>query len=147
MLNLLAGNPVLTIFLVIALGSLAGLIPFGPIRFGPAGALFVGLALGALDPRLGEGLALLRTVGLALFVYTVGLAAGPTLVRTFRRQAPVMAASAAVLLVVAAADVLLGRLLGVSSGFLGGAYAGIGTSTPTLAAASQAAGTPDPAVG
>lgn len=147
MLNLLAGNPVLTVFLVIAVGSLVGLIPFGPIRFGPAGALFVGLGLGALDPRLGVGLELIRTVGLALFVYTVGLAAGPTLVRTFRRQAPIMAASAGVLVVVAAADVLLGRLLGVGSGFLGGAFAGIGTSTPTLAAASQAAGTPDPAVG
>jgi hypothetical protein len=43
MLDVLAENPVLTVFLVVGLGSAFGLIPFGPIRFGPAGALFVGL--------------------------------------------------------------------------------------------------------
>lgn len=147
MLDVLAANPVLTVFLVIALGSLFGLIPFGPIRFGPAGALFVGLALGALDPRLGLGLELIRTIGLALFVYTVGLAAGPTLIRTFRRQAPMMIGSAVVLLLVGLTIVVAGGLLGVGGGFLGGAYAGVGTSTPTLAAATQAAGSEDPAVG
>jgi putative transport protein len=147
MLDVLAANPVLTVFLVIALGSLVGLIPFGPIRFGPAGALFVGLALGVLDPRLGLGLELIRTIGLALFVYTVGLAAGPTLIRTFRRQAPMMIGSAVVLLLVGVSIVVTGSLLGVGGGFLGGAYAGVGTSTPTLAAATQAAGNEDPAVG
>jgi putative transport protein len=147
MLDILAGNPVLTVFLVIALGSLFGMIPFGPIRFGPAGALFVGLALSVLDPRLGEGLALVRTIGLALFVYTVGLAAGPTLIRNFRRQAPMMLGSAAVLLLVGVAIVVAGTVLGVDGGFLGGAFAGVGTSTPALAAATQTAGNDDPAVG
>jgi putative transport protein len=147
MFDVLADNPVLTLFLVIAAGSLFGLIPFGPIRFGAAGALFVGLLLGALDRRLGEGLALVRTIGLALFVYTVGLASGPTLIRTFRRQAPMMIGSVAVLVVVGLATVVAGQLLGVGSGFLGGAYAGAGTSTPALAAAIQAARNQDPAVG
>jgi len=113
MLDLLAANPVLTVFLVVAAGSLLGMVPFGPIRFGPAGALFVGLALGALDPRLGLGLELVRTIGLALFVYTVGLAAGPTLIRTFRRQAPMMVGSAVVLLLVGLTIVVTGALLGV----------------------------------
>ena len=48
MFDVLADNPVLTLFLVVGLGSALGLVPFGPIRFGPAGALFVGLALGAM---------------------------------------------------------------------------------------------------
>ena len=65
----------MTLFVVIALGTVLGSLPFGPLRFGPAGALFVGLAVGALDLRLGEGLGLVQTVGLALFVYTIGLAA------------------------------------------------------------------------
>jgi len=147
MFDVLAANPILSLFLVIAVGSLLGLIPFGPIRFGPAGALFVGLLVGAIDARPGEGLGLLRTLGLALFVYTVGLQSGPTLIRTFRRQAPMMIGSAVVLLLVAAGVLVLGRLLGIGGGFLGGAYAGIGTSTPTLAAATAAARTEDPAVG
>lgn len=148
MLDVLAANPVLTLFLVVGLGSAFGLIPFGPIRFGPAGALFVGLALGAIDPRLGEGLGLVRTIGLALFVYTVGLASGSILIRTFRRQLPLMAGSALVLVVISTATALLGRLLGFGPAFQGGVFAGVGTSTPTLAAATQAAGGgTEPAVG
>ena len=76
MLDLLAANPLLTIMLVVAGGTLLGMVPFGPVRFGAAGALFVGLAVGALDPRLGEGFGLVQTLGLVLFVYMVGLAAG-----------------------------------------------------------------------
>jgi putative transport protein len=74
--DLLAASPLLTIMLVVSLGTLLGAIPFGPVRFGAAGALFVGLALGAMDARLGTGLGLVQTLGLALFVYTVGIAVG-----------------------------------------------------------------------
>jgi putative transport protein len=59
-----------------------------------------------------------------------------------------MAGSALVLVVVGAGTVLLGRLLGISAGFQGGALAGVGTSTPTLAAATAAVGGgTEPAVG
>jgi putative transport protein len=145
MFDVLADNQVLTLFLVVGLGSALGLVRFGPIRFGPAGALFVGLALGAMDERLGEGLGLARTIGLALFVYTVGLSSGSILIRTFRRQLPPMAGSALVLVVVGAGTVLLGRLLDISAAFQGGAFAGVGTSTPALAAApTRRSGTPPP---
>ena len=72
-------------------------MPFGPVKFGPAGALFVGLAVGALDPRLGQGLGLIQTLGLALFVYTVGLASGATFFSSLRRQLPLMLGSIVVL--------------------------------------------------
>src|SRR5699024_3446511 len=90
MLDILAANPLLTVFLTVALGTAVGAIPFGPLKFGPAGALFVGLALGAADARLGEGMELVQTLGLALFVYTVGLAAGHTFFRDLRRHLPLM---------------------------------------------------------
>lgn len=148
MVDVLADHPVLTIALVVGLGSAFGLIPFGPIRFGAAGALFVGLALGALDPRLGEDLGLVNTLGLALFVYTIGLSSGSTLIRTFRRQLPVLAGSVIVLVIVTIGTVLLGRLLDISAPFQGGLFAGVGTSTPALASATDAAGgSTDPAVG
>ena len=41
-LDVLAQAPILTVFLVIGLGTAVGQIPLGPIRFGAAGALFVG---------------------------------------------------------------------------------------------------------
>lgn len=147
MLDILANTPLLTVFVTIALGTAVGAIPFGPIKFGAAGALFVGLALGALDPRLGEGLDFVQTLGLALFVYTVGLAAGNTFFRDLRRQLPLMAIGVAATGIGAVITVALGAALGVSSALQGGAFAGALTSTPTLAAATAAAESREPAVG
>ena len=99
--DILAAAPLLTVFLVIGLGTAVGQIPFGPIRFGAAGALFVGLAVGALDPRLGADLTLLRSLGLGLFCYTVGIGAGSTFFRDLRRQLPLMSLCAAALVAAA----------------------------------------------
>ena len=138
MLDLLAPNPFLTIMLVVAAGAALGKVPFGPLRLGAAGALFVGLALGAVDERLGEGLALVQTLGLALFVYTVGLAAGSTFFRDLRRQLPLMGVGVGALLVAAALSAGTAAVLGVDGPFLAGAYVGGLTATPGLAAAQAA---------
>ena len=89
-MELLASSPLLAIMVVVALGAAVGMIPFGPIRFGAAGALFVGLAVGALVPGVGEGLGVVQQLGLGLFVYMVGLAAGETFFADLRRQLPLM---------------------------------------------------------
>ena len=146
-LDLLADAPLLTIFVVVGLGTALGAVPFGPVRFGAAGALFVGLAIGALDPRLGEDLQLVQTLGLALFVYTVGLAAGATFFRDLRRQLPLMSVGVAVLAVAGATAVALGGLLDLSGPLAAGAFAGALTSTPALGAAAAASGSTEPAVG
>ncbi|MFH5821304.1 TrkA C-terminal domain-containing protein [Georgenia sp. AZ-5] len=147
MLDVLASSPLLTMMIVVALGTLLGAVPFGPVRFGAAGALFVGLAVGALDPRLGEGLGLMQTLGLALFVYTVGLAAGSGFFRDLRRQLPLMGGAVVVLVVVAVVAIVVGGLLGLAPALGSGAFAGALTSTPALAAATALAGNDEPAVG
>ena len=147
MLDALAANPLLTVTLVLALGTLVGQIPFGPVRFGPAGALFVGLAVGAIDARLGEGLGLVQTLGLALFVYTVGIAAGAGFFRNLRSQLPLMACGLIVVFATTATAIGGGRLLGLSPGLAAGSFAGALTATPALAAAADVVGTNEPAVG
>ena len=147
MLDILAGSELLTIMVVIALGTLVGIIPFGPVKIGPAGALFVGLAFGALDPRLGQGLDLIRPLGLALFVYTVGLASGATFFSSLRRQLPVMVGAVVVLALATGLIIVVGTVMGLTSALQGGAFAGSLTSTPALAAATAKAGSNDPAVG
>ena len=148
MLEVLVSSPLLTILVVLSLGTLLGAVPFGPIRFGAAGALFVGLAVGALDPRLGAGLGLVQSLGLALFVYTVGLAAGREFFRDLRRQLSLMGGAVVILVAAAAATLALGRLLGISSAMGAGIFSGALTSTPALAAASASAGgSQEPAVG
>jgi putative transport protein len=145
--DLLAANPLLTIMLVVSLGTLLGAVPFGPVRFGAAGALFVGLGVGALDPRLGSGLGLVQTLGLALFVYMVGIAVGARFFRGLRRQLPLMASATVVLVLAGLAVMALGSLLGISPAVRGGVYAGALTSTPALAAAITKAGSQEPAIG
>ncbi|MCA1781825.1 MAG: aspartate:alanine exchanger family transporter [Dermatophilaceae bacterium] len=147
MLDVLASSPLLTMMIVVALGTLIGAIPLGPLRFGPAGALFVGLGIGALDPRLGEGLGLMQTLGLALFVYTVGLSAGNSFFRDLRSQLPLMAGASLVLVVVTGLAIVIGGALGLSRALAGGTFAGALTSTPALATAAERAGTNEPAVG
>ena len=133
--------------LVVALGAVVGMIPLGPLRLGAAGALFVGLALGALDPALGEGLELVSSLGLALFVYAVGVAAGETFFSDLRKQLPLMGLALGVMAVVTALAVLLGVQLGLGKGLVAGTLAGALTSTPALAAATEATGSPEAAVG
>lgn len=147
-MQILASSPLLTLFLVIALGTLFGSIPFGPLKFGAAGALFVGLAAGALDPALGENLSLVSAIGLALFVYTIGLAAGASFFRDLRKQAPLLIGAVALLALYSLIVAFGGKALGLNSPLLGGMFAGSLTTTPALAAATDAAGgSAQPAVG
>jgi hypothetical protein len=46
----LSGSPILTLFVVIGLGFLLGQVSVFGFRFGIAGVLFVGLAVGSLSP-------------------------------------------------------------------------------------------------
>ena len=147
MLDILASSPLLTIMVVVSLGTLLGIVPLGPVKLGPAGALFVGLFVGALDPRLGQNHANVQSLGLALFVYTVGIASGAAFFRSVRRQLPLMLGSVLVLCVCAAVVTGGGLLAGLPSGLRGGVFAGALTSTPSLAAAAAKAGTQEPAVG
>ena len=72
----LAGNPVLLLFVVCALGFALGRVKFGRsgIALGTASVLFVGLAIGAIDPRL-QLPPVVNMLGLVLFMYSVGLGA------------------------------------------------------------------------
>lgn len=148
MVEILVAAPLLTLFLTIALGTLIGAIPFGPLRFGAAGALFVGLAIGALDPRIGEGWGIVQTIGLGLFVYTVGLASGATFFKDLRKQYPIMIGAIVLLIVFAVLAAVADHVFDIGGGYIAGMMAGSLTSTPALAAATTAAdGSAEPAVG
>ncbi|AZN29627.1 transporter [Flaviflexus salsibiostraticola] len=147
MVDLLSASPLLTIFIVVALGAALGAVPFGPLRLGAAGALFVGLFIGALVPDIGAALGLLQSLGLALFVYMVGLSAGQTFFSDLRRQAPIMAWAAIILLLSAAGAIVLGRVLNLDADMVTGIFAGSLTSTPALAAANDVTSSGLPSVG
>jgi putative transport protein len=130
----LTSNPLLLLFIVIAVGYPVGRLRVGGFHLGVAAVLFTGLAAGALHPdlKLPE---LVYQLGLVLFVYTVGLANGATFLASFRRRGLRDAAFVALLLTAAAGLVAgVAQLLGLNPGQAAGLFAGSLTNTPALAA-------------
>ena len=136
-LDILHGQPVLTLFLLIGMGYLIGGIRIGSFSLGPvAGVLFAGLFLGHFDFRMDAGA---QAVGFALFIFSVGYQAGPRFFDVLRTDGLKYFLLA---LVVAGTGftvaVLATKLLSLSPGTSGGLLAGGLTSSPTLAAAQEA---------
>lgn len=135
--DLLIENPLLLLFVVLGFGYLIGRITVGGFSLGISAVLFVGLAFGAMHPdiRLPDFVYLF---GLILFVYTVGLSAGPGFLASFRRGGARENALVAAVLAVAFVAVLGGaRLLGMNGSLAAGVYTGSLTNTPALAAVLQ----------
>ncbi len=127
-------NPLLLLFVVVAVGYPLGRVRVGGFSLGVAGVLFAGLAAGALHPEL-KVPELIYQLGLVLFVYTIGLANGPTFFASFRRQGLRDSLFVAALLIGAAAVVGgLARFLRLDSALAAGLFAGSLTNTPALAA-------------
>src|SRR3954471_10770187 len=125
----LSANPILTLFVVIGLGYLLGAINFWGFRFGIAGVLFAGIAVGALGPdvHIPEAVA---SLGLIIFVYTLGIQAGPAFFSGFRKQgAKQMLLAVFVLTLGYAVTVPAARWLGLEGPRAAGLYAGALTST------------------
>jgi putative transport protein len=134
----LAGQPLLALFLVLAVGMLLGSLRIKGIGLGSSGVLFAGLLAGHLGLGLPGGIGIL---GIVLFTYCVGLTAGPTFFSSLRRQGGDMANLAALTVGVGAlATVALAALLHLDPALAAGLFAGALTSTPGLAVALDALG-------
>ena len=147
MIGFLESNVLLTLFIVIGLGTAFGAIPFGPIKFGAAGALFVGLFVGAVVDLPATVLTSLQDLGLGLFVYMIGLEAGESFFKNIRKQFGLMVMSIVSIVLAAVTAVLVGGLLGVAREVSVGAFAGSLTSTPSLSLAQVQTDSDLPAVG
>lgn len=84
-MRILVDNPLLLLFLIAALSYPVGRIQVRGIGLGVSSVLFVGLAFGALNPdlKLPE---IIYSLGLVIFVYTIGLSSGPGFFASFRRK-------------------------------------------------------------
>ena len=134
----LASNPVLLLFVTAAAGLAVGSIRIGGFSLGIAAVLFAGIAIGALDDRLVLPDAF-WVLGLALFVYVVGLMSGPGFLGALRRRG--LAVNGLVLCAVLAGSlvaVAAHGLFGMSAARAAGSFAGGETNTPALAAAIEA---------
>ena len=148
MASLFASSPLLALFVVVALGAAIGAIRIGPLRFGAAGALFVGLVVSALHPEVvSNHMSIVQPMGLAFFVYCVGISAGATFFQNLRKQTNLLALTTIVCVVGALIALAGGRLLGLSSGLTSGLFTGALTAAPALDTATRLTGDPNAAVG
>ncbi|MCS7315632.1 MAG: aspartate:alanine exchanger family transporter [Bryobacterales bacterium] len=134
---LLAQYPILTLFAVIGLGYLVGETSFLGFRFGVAGVLFVGLAVGALDPSVALP-EVIPTLGLIIFVYAVGIHSAPALRDALRRQGwrdNLLAVS--VLGLGAALTLAVAHWFALPGPRAAGLFCGALTNTPALAAVRE----------
>jgi putative transport protein len=144
---ILEQSPLLALFAVIGLGYALGQVSIAGFSLGVGAVLFAGLAVGALAPDATPP-ALVNSIGLAMFVYGVGIQYGTQFFAGLRGPGLRWNLLGAIGVFAALGVALaLGRTLGVSTAHAIGLFTGTMTSTPALQAAIDAAGTRDPAIG
>jgi|RhiMethySRZTD1v2_1073278.scaffolds.fasta_scaffold00032_29 putative transport protein len=146
--TLLEQQPLMALFLTIAIGYLAGEINIKGLSLGVGAVLFVALAMGWFAPAAAPA-PIIGSFGLALFLYAVGVQYGRQffagLTSASGRRANLLGLSG--VLLAGAVSLLLMPVMGLGLGHALGLFAGAATSTPSLQAAIAALESDDPAIG
>ena len=79
----LLAEQMLVVFAILAIGSLVGHLSWRGLSLGGSAVFFVGLAFGHFGYTMPKPI---MDLGLLLFLYAIGLQAGPRFFRTFRKQ-------------------------------------------------------------
>ena len=131
-------NPIVILLTIIVLGELLGKARLWNLSLGPSAIIFVALAFGHFGFIVPAGV---QTIGLALFIYAVGLQAGPGFASSFRSHGIPM--TLAVLFIALCGTLVTWaccKIFGFDPGTGAGLLAGAMTSTPSLAAAVEVVG-------
>lgn len=145
--DLLASQPILSLFLAVAVGYVVGQIIIFGFSLGIGAVLFVVLAIGGIVPKA-QITGPIGLIGLVMFLYGIGILygrqffeglSGPGRRYNLLAIVGVMAALAAAL--------ALGRAFKLETGHVLGLFAGSMTSTPTLQAALDLLADKSPSIG
>lgn len=135
MIQLMLDNPLILLFLVAAIGYPLGRIRIGGSSLGVSAVLFVGLGFGALHPdmKLPE---IIYMLGMALFIYTIGLSSGMPFMSSFRQEGlKYNVLVIGVISFAAGLTAISAKLLHLKPTVTAGLFAGSLTNTPGLAGA------------
>jgi putative transport protein len=138
----LRGNPVALLFAVLGLGYLVGKTKIRGFEIGSiTGVLFVGLVFGHFGYEFNPTV---QSIGFVLFIFSVGLQAGPSFFSVLRQDGAKYFVLAVVIAVTGFSLALgFAKLLKFEPGAAAGLLSGGLTSSPTLAAAQEAVRTGD----
>ena len=133
MVDIFIEHPLLLLFVVASVGYLVGTIKIGGGTLGVAAVLFVGLLIGTLDSRLVIP-EIVFSLGLVLFVYSIGLSSGPAFFKSYKANGfRDIGFILSMLIVSGCVAGLLWYFLDLSAATITGIYAGSTTNTPALA--------------
>lgn len=133
------------LFLIVALGLMVGRLRIRDVSLDSSAVIFVALLFGHWGATVPGDF---QYIGLILFIYTMGLQAGPGFFEVFRKHGRALSLLA-VLMVGSAGitTVLLAHLAGLDHKLAVGLLAGALTSTPGLAAAIESSQSPLASIG
>ncbi|MCA9023138.1 MAG: hypothetical protein KDA74_23480, partial [Planctomycetaceae bacterium] len=116
---------------MIGFGLILGKIAVRGISLGSSGVIFAGLLAGHWGYQVAPDAGL---AGVVLFIYCLGIGAGPSFLQMFLNRGKALALLAGVMMGSALLAVwLMGRLFKLSPDLASGLFAGALTSTPALA--------------
>lgn len=135
---MLLHNHIFLLIIVTLLGTGLGKIRIGSFSLGASGIIFVALLFGHFGYTLPNDF---QTLGLVLFIYSIGLQAGPGFFRSFGRGGLKLSLGALATLVTGFVTALAVSLAyGFTAETAAGLFSGALTSTPGLAVAVEMAG-------
>lgn len=149
-LTFLSEQPLVFAFALVCLGTALGQVKARGVGLGPAAVLFAALGISAFADAHGtpvEVPALIGTLGLMLFTFTIGVASGSVFFHNVRTGWRLILATIGLLLAVGVGGVLIGQALGLPMPVIAGTFAGALNNTPALGAAVESAGSSAPTVG
>lgn len=145
LLSFLRESPTFSLFLIIALGFIVGNIKIKSFSFDVSAVIFVALFFGHFGVHVAPAV---QSIGLVLFIFTVGIQAGPGFVDAFRKKGRKYVTFAALLVLSALlASIGLMYAYGVKPEMIAGIISGALTSTPGLSVAIEATNSPQASIG
>ncbi|HZH71742.1 MAG TPA: TrkA C-terminal domain-containing protein [Mariniphaga sp.] len=143
-MELLANN-YFALFLIVALGFILGRIKIGGLSLDVSAVIFVALVFGHFGIVMPADF---QYLGLVIFIFTIGIQAGPGFFESFKKEGRQLATFATLLILLAALiTVGIVYLFNLDKNIAVGLLTGALTSTPGLAAAIDHTGSPLASIG
>ncbi|MCG6188239.1 aspartate:alanine exchanger family transporter [Maribellus maritimus] len=141
----LLSNSYFALFLIVALGFILGRIKIFGLSLDVSAVIFIALIFGHYGIVIPKDF---QNLGLVLFIFTIGIQAGPGFFESFKKEGRQLASFATVLIVIAAAfTVLIVSVFKIDKNIAIGLLTGALTSTPGLAAAIDYTNSPLASIG
>lgn len=138
-------NSTFVLFLIVALGFMLGRIKINGISLDVSAVIFVALIFGHYGIRFTTEI---QNIGLVLFIFTVGLQAGPGFIKSFKDSGvKLLFVSVSLVVIGAITTVIFAYIFHLDIDIATGLFTGALTSTPGLAVAIDATGSTTSSIG